>query len=143
MPELSSIERFGDRFILRYNFGILGGGESTAMAIDEYPGMGGIGRDVDEADADTSEDGDGDAGRDIGNGTAEGDAVELTSESTGSSCRNTAFLVFFDDFELRGFVYGVEPSGYSPVGGAGFSTTLGNPACGPVRFRTDEKCSQS
>lgn len=82
MPEDSSIDRLGDRLIRRYSFGSTERGLLTAV----YSGMGGTDNEEDEADAEASDEGVGDADRDIGNGIAEGDAVELTSDSSRSMC---------------------------------------------------------
>lgn len=81
------------------------------------------GSEREEPEPDASEDGVGDVDRDGGSEICTASVVGRFEALDEGLC-----------LELRGVAVS---------DGVDFSTTWGRPACGPIKFRTEEKCSQS
>jgi len=84
-----------------------------------------------------SEEESGEGERDNGSGTCTGAAVDLTIEALFSTILGPALgLVRDTGFFLAG-------EGVGGTASAGSSQTSGRSVCGPLKFRIEEKCSQS
>ncbi len=99
-----------------------------------------------EAREDGAEDGGGDGEAEPGKGIWEG---VRGVESSASTRADTAVFFVSRLGGFTGFAFAFE-SGFLDTGeegkdasGAGSSTMLGRPECGPLRFLMEEKCSQS